>query len=152
MIYAAASRALCALEILAGSRELARDYISVPIEIPDDFPLRSLSIDDLPENWNSPQHPESTRELGTDWAQSKATAILVVPSAVLPREHNDLINPLHPDFLRIVFHPSETFAFDERLQAPSVIRADPGYRLEMVQRGEVPDDDSNRYRTRPKTV
>ena len=34
MIYTAASRALCALEILAGGRELANDYVAVPIEIP----------------------------------------------------------------------------------------------------------------------
>ena len=33
MIYAAASRALCALEILSSSRELANDYISIPIEV-----------------------------------------------------------------------------------------------------------------------
>ena len=122
MIYAAESRALCALEILAGSRELANDYISIPIEIPSEIPFRILSSEELPESWNSAQHPNSTRELGTAWALSKSTAILLVPSAVLPRECNYLINPQHPDFLRIIFHAAESFDFDERLTTRSAGR------------------------------
>ena len=117
LIYAAASRALCALEILAGSRELADDYISIPIELPSDMMSRTLSIGDLPEDWNSARHNSSTREIGAAWALSMATAVLVVPSAVLARECNYLINPRHPDFSRITFHPAEPFGFDERLAA-----------------------------------
>jgi hypothetical protein len=35
VIYAAASRALCALEILANAGELASDYVVIPIDLPD---------------------------------------------------------------------------------------------------------------------
>lgn len=123
LIYAAESRALCALEILAAGRELANDYISIPIEVPDDIRRRILSITDLPEGWNSAEHGESTRELGTAWADSMETAILVVPSAVLPRERNYLINPQHPDFSRITFHGAEPFSFDKRLTTHGQIAA-----------------------------
>ena len=115
LIYAAESRALCALEILAAGREFANDYISIPIEVPDDLPVRILPIAELPVGWDSPEQGNSTRELGTTWANSTETAILVVPSAVLPRERNYLINPRHPDFSRIIFHDTEPFFFDKRL-------------------------------------
>jgi RES domain-containing protein len=106
---------LCALEILAAGREFANDYISIPIEVPDDLPVRILPIAELPVGWDSPEQGNSTRELGTTWANSTETAILVVPSAVLPRERNYLINPRHPDFSRIIFHDAEPFFFDKRL-------------------------------------
>ncbi len=115
LIYAAESRALCALEILAGSREFADDYVSIPIEIPENLPRRGLTAAELPEGWDSAEHGDRTRVLGTTWANSMETAVLVVPSAVLPRERNYLINPRHPDFSKIVFHDAEPFFFDRRL-------------------------------------
>jgi RES domain-containing protein len=36
-IYAAASRALCALEVNANANELGGDYVVTPIELPDDI-------------------------------------------------------------------------------------------------------------------
>jgi RES domain-containing protein len=83
LIYAAESRALCALEILAGGRELANDYSSIPIEVPDDLPHRILSTTELPQGWNSAEHSNSTRELGTTWADAKETVVLVVPSYLI---------------------------------------------------------------------
>ncbi|HEY3742216.1 MAG TPA: RES domain-containing protein [Bryobacteraceae bacterium] len=115
VIYAAESRALCALEILANNRELANDYIAVPIEISDDVPRTILSVEEMPRGWNSSEHSSGTRDLGTAWVTANETAALVVPSAVLPRERNYLLNPQHPEFKRIVFHEPEPFYFDERL-------------------------------------
>jgi len=83
LIYAAESRALCALEILAGGREFAHDFTSITIEVPDDLPVRILPIAELPAGWDSPEQGTGTRELGTTWANATETAILVVPSAVL---------------------------------------------------------------------
>jgi len=53
VIYSAASRALCALEVLANADELADDYISVSIEIPDTLSITSISVADLPAGWDS---------------------------------------------------------------------------------------------------
>lgn len=53
VIYAAESRALCALEILANADELADDYIATPIEIPEDIAFTVVSVADLPAEWNS---------------------------------------------------------------------------------------------------
>ena len=42
---------------------------------------------------------------------------LIVPSALAPDESNWLLNPDHPDFKRIRFHPPEPFAYDARFFA-----------------------------------
>src|SRR6202011_3780783 len=93
VIYTAASRALCALEVLANADELAGDYLVTPIEVPDDLSVTTLSIETLPWNWDADRSTHDTAKIGTDWANSLASAVLVVPSAVIPREHNYILNP-----------------------------------------------------------
>jgi len=119
VIYAAASRALCALEVLANADELAGDYIVTPIEVPGDLTVTTLSIEALPFNWNAGKAINETADIGTDWANSLTSAVLVVPSAVIPREHNYILNPLHPDFSKIRFSSPEPFYFDDRLRPRS---------------------------------
>src|SRR6266576_2510312 len=115
VIYAAASRALCALEILANADELAGDYLVTPIEVPDDVGATTLSIETLPSNWDADQSTHDTAKIGTDWANNLASAVLVVPSAVIPREQNYILNPRHPEFSKIRFLSPEPFYFDDRL-------------------------------------
>ncbi|HEY7333534.1 MAG TPA: RES domain-containing protein [Bryobacteraceae bacterium] len=116
VIYAAASRALCALEVLANAGDLADDYIITPIEIPDELSTTAISIEMLPASWNRGEPIQETRDVGTEWAQSLRTPILVVPSAVVPRECNYVLNPRHPDFGRLRFGTPEPFYFDDRLR------------------------------------
>ena len=58
---------------------------------------------------------DATRDMGTNWAKSLTTAVLSVPSSVVPRERNYILNPAHPDFGRIRFANPEPFYFDDRL-------------------------------------
>jgi RES domain-containing protein len=94
VIYAAESHALCALEVLAGSAQLGHDYVFTRIEVPDGLSIEEITVADLPSDWNAPEPVDATRTLGTAWANSLTTAVLCVPSAVIPREHNYLLNPL----------------------------------------------------------
>ena len=41
--------------------------------------------------------------------------MLRVPSAIIPSAGNFLINPLHPNFSRVIIERPERFAFDPRL-------------------------------------
>ena len=59
--------------------------------------------------------PEDLAEIGTRWIQARNTLVLAVPSAIIPRELNYLLNPLHPRFKRIRVGPPEPFFFDPRL-------------------------------------
>jgi RES domain-containing protein len=117
LIYSAEIRALCALEILASADEFADDYVITPIEVPASVAIEVISVAQLPRGWNAPEPTDLTRDIGTRWAQAVRTAVLCVPSAVIPRELNYLLNPAHSDFSQIRFsdHP-EAFFFDERLR------------------------------------
>lgn len=116
VIYTAQSSSLCALEILAGGRELASDYVVVEIEIPNDVLVESLADDQLPEDWIADAHPDSTRATGDDWVKAGRSAILSVPSTVNPYERNFVLNPAHPDFQRFRFGGPRPFSFPERLK------------------------------------
>jgi RES domain-containing protein len=56
--------------------------------------------------------------LGDWWIRTRESAVLQVPSAVVPWEHNYLLNPAHPAFARIRVDPPALFHFDERLFPP----------------------------------
>jgi RES domain-containing protein len=115
VIYAAESRALCALEVLATSGELADDYVATPIEIPDEIAVTVIPVSELPAGWDSNVPIDAMRDMGTNWAKGLTTAVLSVPSSVIPRERNYILNPAHHDFSRIRFSSPEPFSFDERL-------------------------------------
>ena len=84
-------------------------YVTVSALIPD--PLRVLTQDDFARD-----HPTiGPKELGDLWFTSIKSAVLRVPSAVIPNEFNFLLNPHHPEFERIVIDPPVPFIFDERL-------------------------------------
>ncbi len=115
VLYTAESRALCALEVLANADELANDYVVTAITIPEATPITRLSLADLPDHWDAGEPTEVTRDIGTDWAKGFTTAVLAVPSAVIPRERNHILNPAHPAFTTFHFFEPEPFYFDDRL-------------------------------------
>ncbi|MEO5924239.1 MAG: RES family NAD+ phosphorylase [Bryobacteraceae bacterium] len=57
-----------------------------------------------------------TQGLGSRWAAGKVTAVMSVPSAVIPHERNYLLNPAHPDFAKIKFKRPRPFVFVPRLK------------------------------------
>jgi RES domain-containing protein len=59
--------------------------------------------------------PEALKDIATAWINNSATAVLAVPSAVIPSEKNYLLNPKHPEFRRIRIENSIPFEFDSRM-------------------------------------
>lgn len=55
------------------------------------------------------------RLLGDWWIESLSSAVLRVPSAVVPNESNYLLNPRHPAFPDIVPEIPVPYLFDRRL-------------------------------------
>jgi RES domain-containing protein len=95
---------------------LGGDYVAVRIHLPDGIAIQVISIVDLPQDWDTGAATDVTRDIGTNWANGLATAVLSVPSAVIPLERNYILNPAHPDFTGIVFADPEPFGFDHRLR------------------------------------
>ena len=115
-IYTAQSQALAALDFLVHteSPELLAKYVLIAVEIDEQF-ISEISRSLLPRNWQAdPSHPK-LRHVGDQWVNDASTAVLRVPSALVPNEHNFLLNPLHPDFKNLRIGKPISFRFDSRL-------------------------------------
>lgn len=117
IVYAASSLALAVLEMLVHLQDdkLLFEYSFVAAEIRSELILPVNKFRQLPQNWSESPAPLKIQRLGDDWARTAASAVLEVPSAIIPREKNYLLNPLHPDFGKIVAGEPEKFSFDPRL-------------------------------------
>jgi RES domain-containing protein len=118
MVYTSQSRALALLEITAhlnGIIEIPTDRYMVEIEIPDSLKIQTLTMADLPKNWNIHPPMNSTQKIGDSIIQMLKAPILKVPSSIVPKEFNLLINPNHPDANKIKVISKERLAFDPRI-------------------------------------
>ena len=92
-------------------------YTAIPIEF-DQSLIRVVELNELPSDWASHPPPASTQAIGDAWVASSKTAILEVPSVVVPVEFNYVINPGHGDFSQIRIGTPMPFPFDRRLSRP----------------------------------
>ena len=90
--------------------------VSIEIEIPDTVAILVYTQAELPVCWDAPMPSKASKDLGTKWAKSKKSAAISVPSAVVPKVGNYLINPLNRDFGQIRFNEPDSFVFDPRLK------------------------------------
>jgi RES domain-containing protein len=91
------------------------NHVMIAVDIPDTLTMDAISVDSLVEDWQSRYEDEVLQQVGKDWIERAQSAVLIVPSAVVPSERNMILNPIHPDFEHIITHPPEPFAFDGRL-------------------------------------
>jgi RES domain-containing protein len=117
MVYTSATLSLAALEYLVnvGREDAPEDLVSIWADVPAAVSRRELAIKDLPARWRVYPASEKLGAIGTQWAASLETAVLIVPSAVIPEEKNWLWNPRHPDVRRIAIGKKAPFSFDPRL-------------------------------------
>jgi RES domain-containing protein len=117
MLYSASTRALACLENVVHRRSIGKDdfFKVMVISIPDELTIAEIKRQDLPQDWSEYINYANCQVLGDSWLNSANTAILKVPSAIIPEESNYLLNPLHFDFRKVSIHATENFAFDERL-------------------------------------
>lgn len=117
MLYMSENRSLAVLEILVHlSASIPDRYVIGMADVPDDVPVEFVNEDRLPGKWSAldPREQVATKGIGDEWVAHQRSAILSVPSVVLG-ERNYLLNPDHPDFLRITFSDPVPFRFDNRL-------------------------------------
>lgn len=115
-LYTASSISLAVLEfsVHVSLDELPRALSLATIRIPDEF--KDMKVDALPGNWNNWPSPASVRELGSQWLIDGKELVFRVPSTVVPREHNFIINPLHPLMKQVKLESVEDFVFDVRIK------------------------------------
>lgn len=115
MVYTASTQALATLELLVQDGKLAANYVMVPAIIPVRMKIEQLKPEDLPEDWRNPESRERLQAIGADWIKRNSSAVLAVPSSVIPAETNYLLNPLHPSFQKIGIGEAQEFLTDLRL-------------------------------------
>jgi RES domain-containing protein len=69
----------------------------------------------LPGEWRSAPPSASTQAIGDTWARDAVSAVLAVPSVLIPEETNYLLNPAHPDLKKVKIGEPEVFTFDYRI-------------------------------------
>ena len=77
--------------------------------------MREVTQEQLPRRWRRFPAPASLQAFGDTWLEAGETAVLAVPSAVIPIEKNYLLNPAHPEMKSIQIGLPQRFRFDLRL-------------------------------------
>lgn len=115
VVYTSASLSLAALESLVHlNPPVAFKYVAIPVEF-DDALVETLAAARLPADWTEEPSPPSTKEIGDLWVKESRSAVLELPSVIIPAEPNYLLNPGHPDYKKIIIGKPAPFSFDPRL-------------------------------------
>lgn len=135
VIYTATTRALAVLEKVVHVDPAATPdkFVIITLELPNNSLFQEVPIEMLPKDWgklsynlaNTTRFPASLiqsettttllADMGTAWLKGKASLALRVPSAILPKEHNVLLNPAHEQAKDIKLLSVDPFEFDPRL-------------------------------------
>ena len=120
IVYLAEHAALALLETLVGAEvdpdDLPATYQLLEVDLPDDIadsPVLEGDLSRTNAGWRTDL--AFTRTLGDLWLEGRDTAIRRVPSAILPRSTNILLNPLHLDAERIQIVSAMRATYDQRL-------------------------------------
>ena len=115
VVYTSNTKSLAALETLVHlNPPVPFKYVAIRIQF-DDALVEIVRAKALPPDWQTEPPPPSTKAMGDAWARAARSAVLALPSVIIPGELNYLLNPAHPDFKTISLGKPEPFAFDPRL-------------------------------------
>jgi RES domain-containing protein len=118
IVYLSSSPSSALLEILVyleiEEDRLPRFYKLLEIQVPAS--IRIEKIEDwakLQKGWQKRQ--ASTRTLGDQWLEQNSSALLQIPSALVPHTNNFLLNPLHSDAAKLTIVSISRQGLDRRL-------------------------------------
>ena len=119
VVYLADHPASALLEVMVhleiDTQDFPSHYQLLGVEVPDNIAATALDENELPTDWR--EQTTLTRARGDAWISGATSALLRVPSAIVPASTNSLLNPVHPDAARISIGSALRVAFDPRLMA-----------------------------------
>ena len=113
-LYTSEYISLCILEILVRANKYTSpdSYTLISIEAPQSD-IYEIQLQKLKTSW---QHDvDYSQWIGAEFFKNNQSLILKVPSAIVPQEHNFLINPLHAEFKKVKVLKTELLELDKRL-------------------------------------
>jgi RES domain-containing protein len=116
IVYTAQNASLATLELVARTRrpQLLPEYTLISCHFHEAL-VEEVDQSRLPADWYDSPPPPELQQIGTAWARARSSAILAVPSAIVPSELNYLLNPEHPDFRSVEIGLPRPFRLDFRL-------------------------------------
>jgi RES domain-containing protein len=117
-VYTSRSVALAYLETLAHlGREAPRNRFLVRIVVPDRVWDQALwaKEKDLPKTWRAEPAGMGSVQFADKWLVGSKSALLCLPSAIVPEDTNVLINPNHEDAASIQARVQRQLLYDPRL-------------------------------------
>jgi len=114
-VYLSSTLALAAMETFVhlGEDAARLDYVYFEIEIPDT--LHILPLTSKPRGWRAEPPGPASQRVGDRWLRAKASALLEVPSVIIPTETNLVLNPEHRDARKLIIRTPRPFQFDSRM-------------------------------------
>jgi RES domain-containing protein len=114
VVYTAQTQSLALLEMLVQDSPLRARYIMIPARIPESL-IERIDAASLPRDWRELDARAELQQMGAAWVHQQASAVLAVPSSVVPAETNYLLNPNHPHFAQIEIGTRDEWQTDPRL-------------------------------------
>jgi len=117
IVYLADHPASALLEMLVhleiDTDDIPSTYQLLAVEAPDHSAVETVNADGLSLDWQ--YNDRATRSVGDAWLHDRRTPLLRVPSAIIPRSFNWLLNPEHPDASSVKIVEVIKAPFDRRL-------------------------------------
>jgi len=116
VVYLAESPAGALLEacVHTSANDVPPHYVLLAIEVDAGVAIDTVEIGSLPAKWIEELH--QTRKIGSTWLREARTALLRVPSALVPATFNMMLNPLHADARRVRVRSAIRYPFDPRIK------------------------------------
>lgn len=119
MLYASGSIALACLETIVhlGADDLPLNRYLVQIDIPDTVWAAAARLDPRQYvGWDAIPVGKTGLDAGEAWVRGQSSALLLVPSVIVPEEVNILLSPPHPDAASIRARKLRRWTYDARLR------------------------------------
>lgn len=119
VIYTGSSRALSVLELLVHRAYIRIDesyrIMKISLKVKEED-IEEVKLKKLPSDWQPIHAYGVLQEIGSSWYREMKKPILKVPSAIVQREFNYLLNTRHLDFSqKVKIKEVEEFSWDDRL-------------------------------------
>ena len=116
IVHVSETLSLAILEIIAHLQNSAPlpQYVVFSVDFDTSLVAR-VEMSELSPDWRASPSPSAAQQIGDLWVRRASSAVLEVPSALIPHERNYLLNPSHPAFTRVVISAQMPFDVDSRV-------------------------------------
>ena len=114
-VYLSTTLSLAAMETFVHLGEDAARiaYVYFEVDIPATISITTLAR--RAKGWRNEPPTVASMGAGDQWLMAGKSALLEVPSALIPSETNLILNPSHPDCAKLRVGAAQAFYFDPRM-------------------------------------